>query len=141
MKKTAEERAEISRANGRKSRGPTSPEGGAAASRIALRHGMRAKTLTMAHEDSAMIAERTASWNDHYRPNSPAAQHLVNLCVAATLQSDRCQLAHDSALADQVEEAAGAWEQSRWDEVAEAWKGLVQDPGETVASLERSGHG
>src|SRR5258705_9786374 len=77
----------------------------------------------------------------YYNPYSPAAQHLVDRCVHATLVSDRCQRAHDAALADQVDAAAVAWEQGRWEQVAATWAGLAKDPGATVAALERDGQG
>src|SRR3954454_21740876 len=112
MKPTAkrlspEERAEVSRRNGARSRGPKSAAGRAASSRNSTKHGMRAKVTIMANEDPEVVAARVAEWDDHYRPQSPAARHLVNQCVAATLLADRCRLAHDSALADQVDEAGG----------------------------------
>src|SRR4051794_30648981 len=100
-----EERAEVSRRNGAKSRGPTSAAGRAASSRNSTRHGMRAKVTVMANEDPEVVAARVAEWDDHYLPRSPAARHLVNQCVAATLLADRCRIAHD---ADQVDEAAKA---------------------------------
>src|SRR3954454_8512164 len=140
-KLTPEERAEVSRRNGAKSRGPKTEAGRAASSRNSTRHGMRAKVLVMANEDPEVVAARVAAWEEHYRPQSPAAQHLVNQCVAATLLSDRCQLAHDSALADQVDEAAPAWAYDRCAEGADAWNGLASDTKVAVAAREKTGHG
>src|SRR3954466_2079767 len=103
MKPTAkrlspEERAEVSRRNGAKSRGPKIAAGRATSSRNSTKHGMRAKTRGMANGDPEGAAGRVAEWNEHYLPQSPAARPLVNQCVSATLLADRCQLAHDSAL-------------------------------------------
>ena len=67
MKLTAEQRAEICRRNGRRSRGPVSASGKSASSRNALKHGMRAETLTMPNEDPALIAARGDFWNDYVR--------------------------------------------------------------------------
>src|SRR4051794_23468401 len=105
-KLTPEERAEVSRRNGARSRGPKTEAGRAAASRNSTKHGMRAKVTVMANEDPEVVAALVAEWDDHYRPQTPAARHLVNQCVAATLLADRCRLAHDAALADQVDAAA-----------------------------------
>jgi hypothetical protein len=102
---------------------------------------MRAEAPAMPNEDAAMVATRVGSWNDCYRSRSPAAQHLVNECVAATLLSDRCRRAYDAAVADQVDEAARDWERGRAALVDDTWKGLASDPGDTVAALERTGHG
>src|SRR4051794_19018930 len=136
-----EERAEVSRRNGAKSRGPKTEAGRAASSRNSTRHGMRAKVTVMAIEDPEVVAARLAEWDDHYLPRSPAARHLVNQCVAATLLADRCRLAHDAALADQVDDAGKAWDHARCAEVADAWNGLARDPKVAVAAMEKTGHG
>src|SRR3954454_21524640 len=96
-KLTPEERAEVSRRNGAKSRGPKTEAGRAASFRNSTNHGMRARVLVMANEDPEVVAARVAEWEGHYPPQSPAARPLVNQCVAATLLSDLCPLAHDSA--------------------------------------------
>src|SRR5262245_40225992 len=111
MPLTAEERREISRNNGRKSRGPTTEAGKLVSRANSLKHGLRAEVLPMPGEDPEAIAGRAETWNDFYRPASPAAQHLVNQCVRATLLADRCQRHHDSAVARQVGQAARRWEQ------------------------------
>src|SRR3954467_10545166 len=140
-KLSPEERAEVSRRNGAKSRGPKTEAGRAASSRNSTKHGMRARVLVMANEDPEVVAARLAEWDDHYRPQSPAARHLVNQCVAATLLSDRCQLAHDAALADQVDGAAKDWDRERVAEVTDAWNDLAADPKRAVAAMDRSGCG
>src|SRR3954454_16817199 len=140
-KLSPEERAEVSRRNGAKSRGPKTEAGRAASSRNSTKHGMRAKVTVMANETPEVVAARVAEWDDHYRPQSPAARHLVTQCVAATLLSDRCQLAHDAALADQVDEAAKGWDHARCAEVADAWNGLARDPKVAITSMQRTGHG
>jgi hypothetical protein len=141
MTLTAEQRSEVSRKNGSRSRGPKTPEGKKQSSMNALKHGMRAKALAMANEDPEAVAARSTSWIGYYQPKSPAAQHLVNLCISSTLLSDRCQRAHDAELADQVDDTALLWEKERWDAV-ETLKGrLDDDPGEAVAALEATGHG
>src|SRR3954464_4094055 len=140
-KLTPEERPEVSRRNGARSKGPKTEAGRAASSRNSTKHGMRAKVTVMANEDPDVVAARVAEWDDHYRPQSPAARHLVNQCVAATLLADRCRLAHDAALADQVDDAAQAWDHARCADVADAWKGLERDPKVAVAAMQRTGHG
>src|SRR4051794_32837598 len=96
-----------------------------AAEGVSRTRRMRAEVRAMPNEDAAMVAARVGSWNDSYRPRSPAAQHLVNECVAATLLSDRCRRAYDSAVADQVDEVARGWERERNAMVDETWKGLA----------------
>src|SRR5947209_10436798 len=141
MKKTPEERAETSRANGRKSKGPKTPEGKRRASMNAFKHGMRAEVLAMANEDPEVVAARTASWNDYYQPRSPAAQHLTDRCLRATFLADRCDRSHDAILGEQVDDAAIDWDEDRHAEVAEDWAGLAAHPAATIQHLQENGHG
>src|SRR3954452_23851186 len=134
--KTVEERREISRRNGRKSKGPKTDEGKKQSRMNAFRHGMRAETVPMPNEDPDLAAARGAAWNDYYQPDSPGAQHLVNECARATLVSDRCQRAHDAALADQIGAAGKRWDEERADRVANSWAQLRDDPAEAIAGLE-----
>jgi hypothetical protein len=141
MPMTAEERAEISRANGRRSRGPASEAGKMASSKNAMKHGARAKKHTMPNEDPDMAQQRKSDWVEYYRPRSPAARHLIDRCVDATLVADRSQAAHDEALAEQVEAAGVLWDREQEDAVAEAWGGLEADPLATIRALSQNGHG
>jgi hypothetical protein len=64
MTLTAEERSEVSRQDGRRSKGPKTPEGKKQSSMNALEHGMRgARALAMANEDPEAVAARSTSWN------------------------------------------------------------------------------
>ena len=118
MPLTAEERAEQNRQNARRSTGPSSALGKSKSRFNALKHGLRAEALALPGEDPAAVAARADAWNDYYQPQSPAAQHLVNACVAATLLSDRCETYHAAALAKQMRDAETAWEAEREDEVS-----------------------
>jgi hypothetical protein len=81
MSLTLEQRRDINAQNARKSTGPKSDQGKDRSRQNALKHGLRAEVLALPNEDPAIIAERADTWNDHYKPRSPAAQHLVNECV------------------------------------------------------------
>src|SRR4051812_41285220 len=102
MSLTAEQRAEQNRINARKSTGPKTEEGKAKSRYNALKHGLRADPAALPGEDPEVVAGRARSWNEYYRPQSPAAQHLVNECVRATLMSDRAARYHEAAVAGQV---------------------------------------
>ncbi|MCA1686732.1 MAG: hypothetical protein LC745_12345, partial [Planctomycetia bacterium] len=141
MPLTAEERAETNRQNARKSTGPTSDEGKASSRRNALKHGLRAQALALPNEDPEAVAARSDAWNEYYQPQSPAAQHLVNACVAATLLSDRCQAYQAAALGKQVRDAEFAWGVAE-DERVEALLTLFKtDPDTAVRGLERTANG
>jgi len=141
MPLTPEERAEVNRKNAAKSTGPRTEAGKAASRRNALKHGLRAEALALPNEDPAAVAARGDAWNDYYRPESPAAQHLVNACVAATLLSDRCQRYHDAALARQVRKAVDAWDLAREEETETLADWLKGNPAGAVRRLKHTAHG
>jgi hypothetical protein len=89
-KLTKEELAAISRANGAKSRGATSPEGAARARRGNYRHGLRCEVLPLQTEDGGAIAQTVHNWYDYYRPNSPIAHTIVKMCAQSDIMLDRC---------------------------------------------------
>ena len=141
MPLTAAQRAEINRQNASRSTGPNTEAGKSRSRSNALKHGLRAEALALPNEDPAAVAARSDAWNDYYQPQSPAAQHLVNACVAATLLSDRCQKYHEAALAKQVRDADLAWEVGREEAVAALVVMLRTDPAAAVRGLTRTGHG
>ncbi len=109
MSLTAEQRAAQNRQNARKSTGPKSAEGKSRASANALKHGLRVDVLPIPGEDAEVIVARAEAWNDYYRPQSPAAQHLVNECARATVQSDRVAKFQALSIASQQKEARAHW--------------------------------
>ncbi len=141
MALTAEERAAINRQNASKSTGPKTDAGKASSRRNALKHGLRAEALALPNEDPAAVAARADAWNDYYRPQSPAAHHMVNACVDATLLSDRCRTYHEAALAKQVRDADHAWEVEREEAVEALVEMLRTDPATATRGLARTGHG
>jgi hypothetical protein len=141
MTLTTEQRREINRENGKKSQGPKTDEGKAKSRQNALKHGLRAEVLAMVNEDPKIIAARAESWNDYYQPASPAAQHLVNECVRATILSDRCHTYHDAALAKQVRESKFREICNDAVEVERLVAQLAADPANTVSALMRFGAG
>jgi hypothetical protein len=141
MSITPEQRAEISRQNGKKSKGPVTEEGKARSRQNALRHGLRAEVLPLPNEDPAKVAARQAAWDEYYQPQSPAAQHLVTECVRATLLSDRAHTFHTAALSKQVREAPARWEREQADAVAGIAALLPDDPATTVRLLEGTAAG
>jgi hypothetical protein len=113
MSLTTEQRAEINRENASHSTGPITDDGRAKSRQNALKHGLRAQVVPLPHEDPENVRLRTRVWNDHYLPKSPAAQHLLNECVQATLLADRVHKYHAVALSDQIATALAHWENER----------------------------
>src|SRR5947209_19418311 len=113
MSKTAEERAEISRCNGRSGKGPTSEEGKRRSSRNALKFGLRAKTVPLPQEDQEAVAALADEYHAYYPSSNPVARHLTNECIRANLLADRCERYRQQELEKQVAEADRTWEQTR----------------------------
>ena len=141
MSLTTEERTEINRQNAAHSTGPVTDDGRARSRQNALKHGLRAEVIPLPHEDPEAIRIRARLWNDHYLPKSPAAQHLVNDCVQATLLSDRIHKYHTAALSEQVTNAITAWEKNREDTLEYYIGQLPRDPQNAYLGLHASSLG
>ena len=141
MSLTSQERSAINRQNAAHSTGPKSSEGKAASRRNALKHGLRADALALPNEDPAVVSARNDSWNDYYKPQSPAAQHLVNQCVQATLLADRCHQFHHAALAKQIREFELNNDVYDDYEARSVARGFVKNPADTLYRLTQSGAG
>jgi hypothetical protein len=141
MTLTAAQRAEINRRNSTHSTGPKTPSGRDKARRNALKHGLRADTLALPNEDPELVAERCRAWNEYYRPQSPAAHHLLNECVQATFLSQRCHRFHHASLTDQVRRAEHDWDCARQDQVEAQAALLATEPALAVRLLTRTAEG
>ena len=137
-----DERRAINRENARHSTGPKSADGKARSRDNALKHGLRAAVhAALPNEDPAVVEARAEEWTDYYRPQSPAARHLVDECVRATLLADRVDRYHSAELARQVREAREEWDERKNEEFVALIAALQTDPGEAVRRLRRTGLG
>ena len=98
MPLTPEERAQIARENGAKSKGPVTPEGKAKSAQNALKHGNRAEKLALflpPHETVLCNEDRQAYARliDHittlYQPANPLAASIVTEIASAQWQIQR----------------------------------------------------
>src|SRR5438067_12893750 len=101
MTKTLEERQKIARANGAKSRGPTTTRGKAISSRNGVKLGIYAKTITLPDEDPALITALRDEWYAFIPPQTPVMRHLLEDCIFSDLMSQRTHRAHQTAIANQ----------------------------------------
>ena len=115
MTLTSEQRKIINKRNAEQAKGPKTPGGKERSRRNSLKHGLCARVIPLPNENHDIISSRYDSWNEFYRPQNPAQQHLVNQCVHATLLADRCQQFHAAALAQQVRNAQERWDRDRHD--------------------------
>jgi hypothetical protein len=80
---STERQQNASRANGSKSRGPTTPEGKLASSRNAITHGMLSSTIVLNGESTDRFLGLLADLFEEFQPQTPFEQSLIeNMAVA-----------------------------------------------------------
>jgi hypothetical protein len=103
-------RAEASRKNGAKSRGPITAEGKAAASQNALRHGEYAKNLTLKYENDEGFIRTLAALESHFKPQTDLEADLILTMAHARWRTIRIWSIEKGVL-DQAIDAACAQRQ------------------------------
>jgi hypothetical protein len=97
-------RAEASRRNGAKSRGPKSPEGKARSARNALKHGLRAEKFVLLHDEDAAAFEAMAeALADDLAPVGALQALLARRLVAAAWRLERADRIERELLALRAE--------------------------------------
>jgi hypothetical protein len=138
MAKTPEERREINRRNAQRSTGPKSAEGKARARLNALKHGLRAEEFALPGEDCDELKRLTDEWVEYYEPRSPGERAVLDRCVYATVQLQRCARYQAEAVAEQVRTAQEDWNRQQEEEFAELVERLKTEPEKAVRNLKRS---
>jgi hypothetical protein len=96
---------QAARENGKKSRGPTSPEGKAASSQNAVSHGLcSTKWLVQNNEDRAMLDASIADFTAEYEPTGPTEAALVRDIAHAHYCLERIWAIQVAALDFQVDQ-------------------------------------
>src|SRR5947209_6781566 len=141
MTMTAQQRAEISRANGARSRGPKTDAGKSVSRRNSLKDGFYARSLALPDEDPDALAARGAQWAGFFQPKSPDAQFLLNECIHATIMADRFHRAHDTELRNQIEDLIEEWDKARQQLVKKIRGWMHAEPWTALADLMGFSHG
>src|SRR5215472_4808961 len=79
------------RANAQKSTGPRTPEGKAASSLNALKHGMDAASIVIPGEDPAEYERIAAGYREHFNPESALEEFHVDNLIRCDWQKRRLQ--------------------------------------------------
>ena len=103
IERTEKQRA-ASRANGTHSRGPVTPAGKAASARNALRHGLCARTLSLANENPEMLTTLLNDLTAEFQPHTPAERLLIVEMVQAKWHQYRIWLSETSHLNQKMAE-------------------------------------
>jgi hypothetical protein len=79
----SQSKSEAARENGKKSRGPVTPEGKKNSSRNALKHGITAESFVLPGESEPAFAELLQAHRDTYHPSNPVEMDLVETMALA----------------------------------------------------------
>jgi hypothetical protein len=134
-------RAEASRANGRLSRGPVSPEGKARSRRNGCKEGLTGAGIVLPPDAAAEVDRREAEFARELRPRDGVERELVRQMALGAWRRQELALRiiqHDARM-----NAArfANWEQDGRLAAAEIGRRLGDDPETTVVQLERTSAG
>ena len=107
IERTEKQRA-ASRANGTHSRGPVTPAGKAASARNALRHGLCARTLSLANENPEMLTTLLNDLTTEFQPHTPSERLLIVEMAQAKWHQYRIWLSETSHLNQKMAETAAS---------------------------------
>jgi hypothetical protein len=141
MARTPEERRETDRRNAQRSTGPKTAEGKARARVNALKHGLRAEDFALPGEDQEQLKRLTEEWVEYYEPRSPGERAVLDRCVHATVQLQRCARFQAETVTEQIRTAYEDWHNTQEDELEELKGRLETEPSEAVRLLKRSSLG
>ncbi len=99
--------SEASRLNALHSTGPVSLEGKAAASRNAVRHGLRGASIEVTPEERDLLVEATASLERRWQPVDAVEHGLVQALALIELKLVRLDTIEMQVLAAAIEESDG----------------------------------
>jgi hypothetical protein len=132
--------SQASKNNGKRSRGPLTPEGKKKSSQRATKSGLRAQTMALPHEP-ADRSVRCDHWHDYYHPKSPSAIHMTNQCARAALLADRADEYQQAELQKQARDTHEAWRRRQRRRVLYLAHQIRKNPSATVEKLKALGAG
>src|SRR6476469_8173969 len=122
---SSKRRLESSRANGRKSRGPITPEGKARSSQNALRHGFLSSQVVLPNESEEQFQILFHEYADRFRPQDAAEYGLVEEITASYWRTRRAWAIEKETFSEAIAGEPAGPELAR---LAAAWRRLAADP-------------
>ena len=138
-----EERREISRRNGARSRGPKTDLTKFISSRNSLKHGCYALVHNLDSEDPLEDLALRDRWFADVGPRNVAEAFLTEQCFRAHRLSNRVERARQDQLAKQIEAATAPWHDKRDASVGKLWNELAvtNDAKDILAELRQTTFG
>jgi hypothetical protein len=119
---------EANRRNAAKSTGPKTPEGKAASSRNALKHGLTATEFLLPNEDRDAYDARLQTWIDHDRPTDPGHVAAIERFVYTQMRLDRCTLHETETTKQRLLHAIDCFEADALATTYAVGRRLIDDP-------------
>ena len=105
---TAESRAEISRRNGAKSKGPISAPGKANSAKNGLKHGLLARTVVLPNESKDRFVRLLRNLQLQFQPANAVERHLVETMTVARWRQLRTWGLEKSAIGYELRQRTAA---------------------------------
>jgi hypothetical protein len=121
-------RAESSRNNGSKSKGPKSLIGKCHSRLNAVKHGLTAKIAVLPEEDAGKYHERLEAWTADLKPANPAEAYWVTELVKASWKRDRLDRVETARLNIKINNASIEQQRREEDEALALGQLLFADP-------------
>jgi hypothetical protein len=124
---TAEERAEISRQNGRRSRGPVSTEGKIHSRMNAVKHGMTARVPVLPGEDPETFRQHVQGITDSLAPRNPLELALAEQAALSLWKIERAERAEATRVTATLRAAEARADAHQQEELAALGRWLLAD--------------
>ena len=127
-RQTSDKQRAANRDNGKKGRGPVTPEGKAIASQNAFKHGGFAKSTLLATESEAVYQERRQGFYDSFLPANRIEAELLDDVVASSWRLIRVRKADTAILSKKVLMAVEQFDLDAEDAFRETLRTLASNP-------------
>jgi hypothetical protein len=131
---TTAAKIEANRRNARRSTGPRTKEGKEKVRFNAVKHGLRAETVVLPHEDEDAYRQRVDSWTRELNPRGDLGRYLAERAAKISWQLDRADGYEQACLARRVRTAERTLEDGGGREAAALLERLYQADDEPPSS-------
>jgi len=130
-----------SQANGKKSRGPTTPEGKAVSRANSYKHGMTGAGVVLPEEDLTEVGQRFEELQAQFNPSTPMGKILVHRIALCSVRLERSAEHEAAYLGEKIRHARADHDERRQVEIASLLDDLARQPAASVGKLLRSPDG
>src|SRR5450759_3110960 len=119
---------EANRRNAARSTGPKTPEGKAASSKNAIKHGLTAVEVLLPNEDPVAYNARLQTWFDFDQPTDPGHVAAIERLVYTQIRLDRCTRHETETTKERILHAADRFDADALASAYALGRRLIDDP-------------